>query len=164
MGKYNGEIYRCITCNSNLKMVYGEGESSWELPIDPNTGKVVWDGKWDSDKHQAYIDNYPRIVCSKNKEHEVGFLQFEDYGGLGFLFEEPTTEIQGEKRRSRLMNKQEKLNKVMNRTRAQLFSLIESILPKDQAESAKRIIKDITQASWAKLTELIKNNEDEKGQ
>lgn len=56
----------------------------------------------------------------------------------------------------------EKLNKVMERLRARLFTLAEAVLPADQANSFKKAIKDYTSESWNGLTKLVNELENKK--
>ena len=56
----------------------------------------------------------------------------------------------------------EKLNKVMERLRARLFTLAEAVLPAEQANSFKKAVKDYTSESWNELTNLINALENKK--
>lgn len=50
----------------------------------------------------------------------------------------------------------EKLNKVMERLRARLFTLAEATLPSEkQASSFKKAVKDYTSDSWNELTKIV---------
>ena len=56
----------------------------------------------------------------------------------------------------------EKLNKVMERLRARLFTLAEAVLPAEQANSFKKAVKDYTSESWNELTKLVNELENKK--
>lgn len=48
-----------------------------------------------------------------------------------------------------------KLNKLMERLRARLYTLAEAALPPEQANSFKKALKDYTSETWNKMTDLI---------
>lgn len=54
-----------------------------------------------------------------------------------------------------------KLDKIMNRLRARLFSHFEAMnLPQTTVEAHKKTIKDITASTWNDLSDLINEKEE----
>ncbi len=53
----------------------------------------------------------------------------------------------------------DKINAVFNRLRARLYSLMETALPdKDQANAAKKSVRDYTSQAWSDINDIVKDN------
>lgn len=59
-------------------------------------------------------------------------------------------------------DRKEKLDKIMNRLRARLFSHFEALgLDETQFKAHKQAVKDITASAWTDLTNLLGDNRKE---
>jgi hypothetical protein len=58
-----------------------------------------------------------------------------------------------------MTTRKESIDTIMNRLRARLFSMVESIgLPSERQDALKQSVKDSTGMAWNDLTDLFKNS------